>query len=56
MKCLNLMEETVKTLGVLSFYNNKIEHEINFQIHIVKTENVLRLVRMRNLTIEGKSF
>ena len=27
---------------------------MNFQSHIVKTESVLRLWRMRNLTIEGK--
>ena len=54
MKCLNLTNETVKILGVHFSCNKKLEHEINFQSHIVKTESVLRLWRMRNLTIEGK--
>ena len=27
---------------------------MNFQSHIVKTENILKLWHMRNLTIEGK--
>ena len=29
---------------------------MNFQSHIVKIESVLRLWRMRNLTIEGKTL
>ena len=32
----------------------KLEHEMNFQSHIVKIGSVLRVWRMRNLTIEGK--
>ena len=54
IKCLNLMKETVKILGVHFSYNKKLEHEMTFQSRIVKTESVLRLWRMRNLTIEGK--
>ena len=54
MKCLELMKETVKILGAHFCYNKKLEHEINFQSHIVKIESVLRLWRMRNLMIEGK--
>ena len=50
MKCLNLMEETVKILGVHFSYNKKLEHEMNFQSHIVKIESVLRVWHMRNLT------
>ena len=30
------------------------EHEMNFQSHVVKIENVPRLWHMRNLTTEGK--
>ena len=52
MKCLNLTKETLKILGVHFSCNEK--HEVNFQSHIVKIESVLRLWRMRNLTIEGK--
>ena len=44
----------MKILGVHFSYNKKLEHETNFQSHIVKIESVLRLWRMRNLTIEGK--
>ena len=43
MKCLNLTKETVKMLGVHFSYNNKLEHEMNFQSHIVKIESVLML-------------
>ena len=54
MKCLNLMKETVKILGVHFSYDKKLEHQMNFQSHIVKMESVLRVWCMRNLTIEGK--
>ena len=54
MKCLNLMKETVKTLGVHFYDNKKLEDELNFQSHIENTEIVLRLWHTRNLTIEGK--
>ena len=37
MKCLNLTNETTKILGVHFFYNNKIEHQMNIQSHVVKT-------------------
>ena len=54
MKCLNLTKETVKIIVVHFSYNKKLDHEMNFQSHIVKIESVLRVWRMRNLTIEGK--
>ena len=54
MKCLNLTKETVKIFGVDFCYNKELEHEMNFQSHIVKIESVLRLWSMRDLTIEGK--
>ena len=54
LKCLNLMKETVKTLGSHFSYNKKLEHEINLQSHIVKIASVLTVWPMKNLTIEGK--
>ena len=54
VKCLNLTKETVKIFGIHFSYIKKLEHETNFQIHIVKIESVLRLCHMRNLTIEEK--
>ena len=56
MKCLNLTKETVKTLGAHFSYNKKLQHEMNLQSHIEKAEIVLRVLRMRNLTIEGKDL
>ena len=35
-------------------YNKKLEQEKNFECHIVKIENVLKLWKMRDLSIEGK--
>ena len=35
-------------------YNNKLEEEKTFKIHIAEIENVLKIWRMRDLTIEGK--
>ena len=54
MKCLNLTKQTMKILGVNFSCNKHLAHEMNFQSHIVKIESVLRLWRMRNLTIERK--
>ena len=54
-KCLNLTRETVKILGVHLSYNKKLKYEMNFQSIIVRTEGVLRLWRMENLT-RSKSF
>ena len=36
MKCFNLTKETVKIFSVPFSYNKKLEHEIDFQSHIVK--------------------
>ena len=51
MKCLNIAKETVKILGAHFSYNKYVEHEKNFQNHIVKTEIVIRLWHIGNLTI-----
>ena len=54
VKSLNLTKETVKILGVHFSYNKTLQHEMNFPGHIGNIESVLRLWRIRNLTIEGK--
>ena len=43
MKYLNLTKTTVKILGVHFSYNRKVEHQVNFQSHIIKIDSVLRL-------------
>ena len=55
MWCLNPTKETVKILGVHFYYNEKLEHEMNFQSYNVKIENVLRLWHTRNWTTEEKA-
>ena len=44
----------MKILGIHFSYNKKLETEENFIRHIRKIEKVLKLWRMRNLTLEGK--
>ena len=53
MKCVNLNNETVKILGVHFSYNKNLEQDKNFCKHIFKIENILKLWRMRQLTLEG---
>ena len=54
MKCVNLINETVKILGVHFSYNKNLEQDENFREHIVKIENILKLWCMRQLTLEGR--
>ena len=54
MKCVILNNETVKTLAVHFSYNKILEQDKNFSEHIVKKESILKLWRMRQLTLEGR--
>ena len=54
MKYANLNNKTVRKLGVLFLYNKNLEQNKNFSEHIVKIENILKLWRMRQLTLEGR--
>ena len=54
MKCIDLRLNTVKILGIHFSYNKKIENDENFLKQITSIEKVLKLWRMRNLTLEGK--
>ena len=51
MQCFNLNEQTVKILGIHFSYNKKLEEKKNY---IAKIENVFKVWRMRDLTMEGK--
>ena len=53
MECIDLTKNLVKVLGIHFSYNEKIEKEENFIKLIKKIENVLKIWRMRNLTVEG---
>ena len=55
MKYFNLNNETLKILGVQFSYNKKnLEQDKNFCKNIVKIENILKLWRMRQLTLKGR--
>ena len=54
MQCIDLNESTIKILGIHYSYNKTLENEENFRNHIIKIEEVLKLWRLRNLTMQGK--
>ena len=54
MKCVNLNNETVKILGVHFSYNKNLEQDKKFSDYILKIESILKLWRMRQLTLEGR--
>ena len=51
---IDLTKNSVKILGYYFSYNKKIENEDNFIKFIKKIENVLKIWRLRNLTVQGK--
>ena len=51
---MDLTDDVIKILGIYFSYNKKIEQEKNFLNHIVKIQNILKLWKLRNLTIEGR--
>ena len=51
---IDLRLNTVKILGIHFSYNKKSENDENFLKQITSIEKVLKLWRMRNLTLEGK--
>ena len=54
MQCIDLTKKSVKILGIHFSYNKQIANEENFIKHIKKIENVLKLWKMRNLTLQGR--
>ena len=54
MKNINLTKESIKTLGVHISYNKKIQDDLNLTKTIKNLRNVIKLWRMRKLTLEGK--
>ena len=54
LKCVDLTKTTIKVLGVHFSYNKTLQNDQNFLDTIVKIENLLRVWRQRNLTLDGK--
>ena len=51
MECIDLMFDAIKILGVYYSYDKNFENQENFINLVLKTEKLLRLWRMRNLSI-----
>jgi hypothetical protein len=54
LKSVDLTQSTIKILGLHFSYNEKLKNEKNFTDTVSKIENLLRVWRLRNLTLEGK--
>ena len=52
MDCIDLTKKTI--LGIYFSYDKKLEAQENSIRHLRKIEKVLKLWRIRNLTVEGK--
>ena len=54
MKNINPTKKSIKILGVHISYNQKIQDDLNFTKTMKNLCNVIKLWRMRKLTLEGK--
>ena len=53
MECTDLRSDVIN-FKYLLFLQQKLEQEKNFFNHIVKIQNILKLWKLRNLSIEGR--
>ena len=54
MKNIDLTKDAVEIIGISFSYNKAIQNELNFRTTISKIQAVLKLWRMRKLSLEGK--
>ena len=54
MKCVNLNNDAIKTLGMCYSYDKKLEYEKNVHNHFIKLQNVLNMWRLTNVSLLGK--
>ena len=54
LKSLDLTKESIKILGVDISYNKRFQDDINFCMTVKNICNVIKLWRMRHLSLEGK--
>ena len=52
--CINLKTKAIKILGIYFSYDKNIQFENNFNKIITNITSVLKMWRLRNLTLEGK--
>ena len=53
-RCVDFVSNIVKVLGIYYSYNEKLEIQEDFKRHVIKIETILRIWRMRDLSIAGK--
>ena len=51
MRCIDLVSNIVKIVGIYYTYNDKLEIQETFKRDITKTEKILRIWRIRDLTV-----
>ena len=56
IQCVHLVLDTIKILGTHFSNKEKLKEERNFCLIIANTQRVLKLWKLRNLTLEGKIF
>ena len=56
MECVNLKNNTIKILGIHFSFNRRLENDKNYRKNIIKIEKLLKLWRMRQITIESKTL
>ena len=54
MRCIDLVSNIVKILGIYCSYYDKLEFQENFKRHVIKIEKILQIWRMTDLSIAGK--
>ena len=54
MECIDLTDDVIKILGIYISFNKKLKQEKNILNHTVKIQNIIKLWKLRKLTIEGK--
>ena len=54
LKSLDFTKESIKILGVHIFYNKKLQDDVNFRTAVKDICNMIKLWRMRHLSLEGK--
>ena len=54
IECTVMIFNVIKILGVYYSYNQNLENQENFINLVLKSEKLLRLCRIRNLSMEGK--
>ena len=54
IQCVDLVSDTIKMLGTQFSYNERLKVERNFCLIIANIQRVLKLWKLRNLTLEGK--